>query len=142
MCHTSHVVVATGVPPGMQNWRICDLELFCYIIIIKAWGHLWRGCSINVLTDNEPTRMLLEGGRSRDRLRLAMAREIVGHQFVNDFRIHSTRIATGDNLCADSLSRLAEPGQWKRFQDFVAAHGVTPTRCEVRPHWFVLGQPD
>ena len=141
-CHATGEFIATGVPPGMQNWRICDLELFCYIIIIKAWGHLWRGCSINVLTDNEPTRMLLEGGRSRDRLRLAMAREIVGHQFVNDFRIHSTRIATGDNLCADSLSRLAEPGQWRRFQDFVAAHGVTPTRCEVRPHWFVLGQPD
>ena len=139
--HATGEFIATGVPPGMREWRICDLELFCYVLCIRAWSHQWRGCTINILTDNEPTRMLLEGGRSRDRLRLAMAREIVGHQFVGDFRLHSTRIATRDNLCADSLSRLAEPGQWARFQSFVATHGVTPSRCQVQPQWFILAQP-
>ena len=140
--HSTGQYIATGVPESMCSWKICDLELFCYILIIKAWGHMWRGCSINVLTDNEPTRMLLDRGRSRDKLRLALAREIVGHQYVGDFRLHSTRIATGDNICADSLSRLAEAGQWERFQGFMASHGVSPTRCEVQPGWFTLGQPD
>ena len=133
--------IATGVPEAMRSWHIADLELFCYVLCIRAWGHLWRGAQINILTDNEPTRMLLQGGRSRNSLRLALAREIVGHQFRGDFRIHSSRISTGDNICADSLSRFHQPGQAARFANFVSSYGAAPTRTSVLPEWFEISEP-
>ena len=139
-CYASNEFIATGVPTSMESWLICDLELFCYILCIRAWGHNWRGCQLNILTDNEPTRMLLEGGRSRNSLRLALAREIVGHQFSGDFRLHSSRIATGDNTYADALSRLWQPGQSDRFWQAVNDHGVAPTRTEVLPEWFTVSE--
>lgn len=139
-CYATNEFIATGVPKSMESWLICDLELFCYILCIRAWGHKWRGCQLNILTDNEPTRMLLEGGRSRNSLRLALAREIVGHQFSGDFRLHSSRIATGDNTYADALSRLWQPGQSDRFWQAVNDHGVAPTRTEVLPEWFTVSE--
>ena len=69
--------IATTVPDFMRLWTIADLELFCHIISLRAWGHQWTYNQVNILTDSEPTRHLLQAGRSRLPLRLAMAREIV-----------------------------------------------------------------
>ena len=139
--YATNQYIATGVPTHMQSWHIADLELFCYVLCIRAWSQNWRGIQINILTDNEPTRMLLLGGRSRNSLRLALAREIVGHQFRGDFRVHSSRISTGDNVCADSLSRWYQPGQASRFFNFVSSFGAAPTRTSVLPEWFEISEP-
>ena len=131
--------IATGVPEAMREWTIADLELFAHLLAFRAWGRNWASHQLNVLTDNEATRFLLQNGRSRDSRRLAIARELVDLQFKGDFRFHSSRISTTDNLVADSLSRIGQPGKWQSFLDFCTLHGVAPARTQVRAEWFQLG---
>ena len=35
-----------GVPPEMQDWTICDLELAAITICVLLWGHQWAGQKI------------------------------------------------------------------------------------------------
>ena len=134
----THQFIATGVPREMWSWTIADLELFAHLLAFRAWGRDWAGHQLCVLTDNEATRYLLQRGRSRDSRRLEIARELVELQFRLEFRFHSARISTTDNLVADCLSRAGQTGKWQGFLDFCASHHVAPTRTEVRPEWFRL----
>ena len=86
----------------MSSWYIGNLELFAYVIALAIWGEGWRGHTVHCLTDNEGVRFLLQNGRTRDPLRLKMARTIVGLQFRGEYRIESARISTDQNGLAIS----------------------------------------
>ena len=134
--YTTGEYISSSVPDFMRLWSIADLELVCHVVCLRAWGHQWRHRQVHVLTDSEPTRHLLQAGRSRNSLRLAIAREIVGIQFTGEFRMYSSRIATGDNHLADALSRLGERGQWERFVQHASGCGSVPSRSHVPMDWF------
>ena len=70
---------------------------------------------------------------------MAISRELVQLQFEGEFRFHSTRISTSDNLVADCLSRAGQPGKWQSFLAVCEQYGVAPVRREVDPEWFQLG---
>ena len=93
---------------------------------------------VNLLTDNESVRYLLTAGKSRDPLRLSMARLIVGEQFRGEFRIIPARITTEQNTLADALSRLGEEGKWDLFSATVGESGAAPTQVFVREEFFDL----
>ena len=131
--------LACGVPPAFSHFTIADLELLVHIVSVRVWGHLWDSSEINILTDNESCRWLLRNGRSRDPVRLAMARTLVGLQFSGNFRLVSARVSTKENLLADRLSRLGTNGMWESFQAECAAFGVRPRRVPVLPEHFFFG---
>ena len=114
--------------------------MLAHLVCTRAWGRDWAEFQLNVLTDSEPTRFLIQFGRSRLPLRLAMARELVMLQFKGNFRIHSSRISTKANICADALSRLGQPGQWDRFMDYCTSYGVVPVRTDVVSEWFAVNE--
>ena len=128
--------IATGVPDDLLDWPISDLELVAYLLAIRAWKHLWSGMEISFLTDNEATRHLLQHGRTRIPRRLAIARAVVAEQVQGNFRISSDRISTTDNVMADSLSRLAQPGKLDEFNRACVNSNVVPVRVPVQPEWF------
>ena len=132
----THQFFATGVPPHMSAWYIGNLELFAYIIALSLWGNQWRGYSVHCLTDNEGVRFLLQNGRTRDPLRLKMARKIVGLQFRGGYRIESARITTEQNVVADALSRLGNADMWPRFSSICNTNGVVPCRVTVPAELF------
>lgn len=135
-CHANNQFLATSVPPAMHTWPIADLELLAHLLAVRAWGHLWRSHNVNILTDNESCRWLLQNGRSRDSRRLALARALVSEQFLGSFRIVSARISTSDNVLADPLSRLGQPGKWDEFREVCDSFGAVPVRVQVQSHWF------
>ena len=132
----NHQFFATGVPPHMSGWYIGNLELFAYIIALSLWGDQWRGHTVHCLTDNEGVRFLLQNGRTRDPLRLKMARKIVGLQFQGGYRIESARISTDQNVIADALSRLGSADMWHRFSSVCSNNGVVPCRVAVPAELF------
>ena len=127
---------ATGVPDDLLDWPIADLELVAYLLAIRAWKHLWSGMEVSFLTDNEATRFLMQLGRTRSTRRLAIARAVVAEQVQGNFRISSDRISTTDNVLADALSRLAQPGKADEFKQTCARSNVVPVRVPVQPEWF------
>ena len=61
-----------------------------------------------------------------------MARILVQHQFLQNFRIKSSRISTSQNVLADRLSRLAQPNAWQEFlAEIGSSSGVVPVRVPV-----------
>ena len=135
-CFANNEFFSTGVPPALAEWHIGDLELFAHIIALRVWGHGWGGTSVNVLTDNEGCRFLLLNGRTRDPLRLKMARCIVGLQFSGNYRIESARISTSQNVLADALSRAGDPTMLERFTSVCRSSNVRPVRVEIPPDVF------
>ena len=135
-CYFNNEYFATGVPDALLDWPIADLELVAYLLAIRAWKHLWSGMEISFLTDNEATRHLLQHGRTRIPRRLAIARAVVAEQVQGNFRISSDRISTSDNIMADALSRLAQPGKADEFKQACANANVVPVRVAVQPEWF------
>ena len=133
----NHQFFATGVPPFMSEWYIGNLELFAVIIAMSIWGKDWGGHSVHLLTDNEGVRFLLQNGRSRDTLRLHMARAIVGRQFRGNYRIETSRISTEQNTIADALSRLGSPAMWPRFTEICRNNDVVPRRIAVPAEIFL-----
>ena len=130
-CFASHQFFATGVPAALADWHISDLELLAIVIAISIWGPGWHGYAVNILTDNEATRHLLVSGRTRDPLRLKMARHIIGLQFEGNFRVHPARITSEQNGLADALSRAGVPGMWHHFFSVCRSHNVSPSRVDV-----------
>ena len=67
-----------------------------------------------------------------------MARLIVEEQFRGNYRLESARITTQQNLVADCLSRLGQPGKWLEFSAACENANVSPTRVELPPEAFSL----
>ena len=131
--------LACGVPEAFQHFPIADLELLVHLVAVRIWSQDWHACTINIATDNEACRYLLRNGRSRDPVRLAMARALVGCQFRGNFRLESVRVSTTENLLADRLSRLGAEGMAESFTAQCNRYGVTPTRVTVLPQHFRIG---
>ena len=133
---TNNQYLATGVPEHCRGWPIADLELVAHLLVLRAWGQDWSSLEVNLLTDNEACRSLLQNGRSRIPRRLALARAIVSEQIKGNYRISSDRISTHDNTLADCLSRWFQAGKRDEFWSTCSRYGVAPERVDVPPHWF------
>ena len=137
-CYHRNEYFACGVPSELADWPICDLELIAYLLATRLWHQHWHSHSVSFLTDNESCRYLLESGRSRDPRRLQIVRLLVEEQFTGNFRLQTARITTEDNLVADALSRLGQPGKPEVFTNYCKGYGVVPTRLEIPPEFFSL----
>ena len=134
--YATNEYLATGVPDELLEWPIADLELVAHLLVLRAWGHQWTSLEVNLLTDNEACRALLQNGRTRSNRRLALARQIVAEQVQGNFRISSDRISTHDNTLADCLSRWYQAGKRDEFWGTCGSAGVVPVRVAVPAHWF------
>ena len=81
-------------------------ELWPVVVAIHRWGVTWRNRRVTVVTDNTQVQRALNTGRSKNAYTMAWLREIFWVSAFYNINISAERIASADNIIADSLSRL------------------------------------
>jgi len=62
--------------PGWLDLTICDLEVLCHVVAVNIFSQDWQQLHILRETDSEPCFFLLKNGRSREQIRLEIARHV------------------------------------------------------------------
>ena len=136
--HSTGEFWACGAPSHALDLHIADLELYCHIIAARVWGHQWQDAHVLGHTDNEPTFYLLKNGRSRNDLRLRMARSFSTLQVSSGFIWESAWISTKLNHLPDYLSRFGDPTFRRKFADACTTRGIVPIQVPINPDWLEL----
>ena len=134
--HVTHEYFSCPPIPEFEDLEIADLELLAHIISIRLWSDAWKHKQVTMHTDKEACFWLLTKGRSRKDIRLRMSRWIATQQICKEFRVTSKWIPTSENNLADALSRMGDPAQRKKFQDYCNDMGGVPMSCHVTPEMF------
>ena len=81
-------------------------EMWPVVAGLHRWCSDWRDCIVEVVTDNTQVQHALRTGRSSNPSTMKWLREIFWVCAFHNIYIKTTRIASKDNILADSLSRL------------------------------------
>ena len=81
-------------------------EMWPVVAGIHRWCDSWRNCIVEVVTDNTQVQHAIRTGRSSNPSTMAWLREIFWVCAFHNIYLKATRIASKDNILADSLSRL------------------------------------
>ena len=127
----------TSVPQSYRDWTVADLELLSHLVAIRLWGEEWYGLQIYGLTDSEPCELLLRHGRSRIKLRFAMARAISSLEHRLNFRWVSGPIRSKENVLPDCASRWREPERRATFWQTCNRLNICPLERSI-PHEYFL----
>ena len=125
--------------PPLEKYKdlpICDLELLCVVIAVNIFSPDWERMLILGETDSEPCFFLLKNGRSREDLRLRMARHIAAKQVQFNFLWKPTWLSTHDNVIPDALSRWNSPKHRNIFFAECSRRGITPVNVPLTPEMF------
>ena len=88
-----------------QNLNINQLELLTILVSLKLWQDRLRGCTIEILTDNQVSVYALNHQRSSDHFMQCCLREIWLLLALNNIHLFACHICGKTNVLADSLSR-------------------------------------
>ena len=104
-----------------KQLNISQLELFTILIPFKFWQARLRGCTVEILTDNQVSVYALNNQRSSDHFMQCCLREIWLLLALNN--IHSSRAPHlwSTNVLADSLSRYHSADTYAAYVE----HAVT-----------------
>ena len=126
-----------GPPPvHLRHLGICDLETLCHVVSVHIWGPTWNQKQVLGQTDNTISYYLFTNGRSRDDLRLRMARVVAASQASHNYIWKPEWISTHVNLLPDALSRWASPKHQAVFVEECARLGITPKNIPLLPEYF------
>ena len=123
-------------PPYLQELDICDLETLCHVISCHVWASTWNKKQILGQTDNKVSFYLFTNGRSRNDLRLRMARFVASQQVEHEFVWTPEWISTHVNVIPDALSRWGTPAYQDIFFKECARLNIVPKKIEIRPEYF------
>ena len=126
-----------GPPPSeFESWDICDLETLCHVVSTHIWAPSWNYKQVLGQTDNMVSFYLFTNGRSRDNLRLEMARFVASAQVSHQFVWTPQWISTHRNVIPDALSRWGTQKYRDIFFAECARLNITPKKIELRPEYF------
>ena len=94
-------------PPfiASQKLNINQLELLTILVSLKLWQDRLRGCTVEILTDNQVSVYALNNQRSSDNFMQCCLREIWLLLALNNIHLFARHICGKTNVLADSLSR-------------------------------------
>lgn len=84
-----------------SNWK----ELTAVLLAVRLWGHLWRNCVVNIVSDNSATVGIINRGYSPCREYMRIARKLFWLAVRGGFEIRATWIPGSSNSIPDALSR-------------------------------------
>ena len=93
-------------PKEAYDSHINVTEMWPVVVGIHKWGQRWKNQSLLVITDNTQVQAALNTGRSVNASTMAWLREVFWVSAFFNISISAARIASVDNILADSLSRL------------------------------------
>jgi hypothetical protein len=109
------------------------------MIALKLFSSVLAGHDITVFIDNESVVSMLNSGKGRDSVMLAIAREIWRLQYTYNFTIVPTHIPSIDNSMADHLSHYYDRPHSHSIVDSLSESGRF-ARLEVDPYLFHVPQ--
>ena len=126
-----------GPPPqAYLHLRIEDLELLCHVVCCNLWSSQWSSKHVLGKTDNKACYWLLKNGRSREDLRLRMARFVAAKQVEDDFLCYSAWLSTHENKIPDALSRWSSEKHRELFWSECSRLGLSPKKIELLDEHF------
>ena len=90
------------------NIGILHYELWVVIIAVRIWGSKFKGKVIRVRSDNEAVSIIINTGRSKDKMLQKLLRELMWWMAIYEFKIKSVHIMGKINKLPDLLSRWTE----------------------------------
>ena len=100
------------VPPpsdfGELPRNINVFELFAVLVGLRRWGPHLGDTLIQIVTDNNQVRYMINTGRSANKICMSWLREIFWLCFVFNVDLYAVYISSRDNVFADALSRLSD----------------------------------
>jgi hypothetical protein len=112
--------------PRLAPHHINVKELAAVILAAQTWRHAWAHHHVVVHTDNRVTEALINKGAARNITCLYLLRHLASLAILNNFTISASYIPGNDNIIADAISRLHEPGKLLTLCNIL---NVTPTQC-------------
>jgi hypothetical protein len=122
-----------------QSIRECHInvkELAAIVLAVRRWGLAWRGCRVVIWTDNTTAMYAMNKGTSKNRVMMALLREVFWMSCVFDIEIQCRHIAGVENWEADCVSRLFENGRLFQLEALLGFR--TPLFYVVWPVAFLL----
>lgn len=112
--------------PEVQDTHINVKETLAVAAAVYRWAPSWRGCQVIVHTDNMTAKAAFNKGRTNNSLIMPHIRNTFWLSQAYDFVITLQHIKGSNNIEADCVSRLTEPGQLQ-FWCSLLAEGCTYT---------------
>lgn len=96
------------------------LEAVAALSAVQRWGPVLSGKTGYILLDNEPLEWSWKKGRSKSPRVNAVLRAILLLLLQYDAQVFPLRVQSSDNVVADALSRIHEPGStgWTQVQQW------------------------
>lgn len=123
------------------NWNVdCPLfadshinikEVLAAVIAAHHWGHLWTNHKILLMTDNTVTVSGINRGTSKNKTIMGLLRYLFCLSVQYNFVIRAVHIAGVNNVKADLISRLHEPGSFWSLENPMCVPGpwAYPYHC-------------
>ena len=88
-----------------KKFHISVLEMLAIIILLRLWGHYFKGQRIVIFCDNLSVCQILSSGKSKSEPLQDCLREICYLAACNQFEIKTQHLASDENRISDILSR-------------------------------------
>jgi hypothetical protein len=92
--------------PKLKDANINVLELQTVLVAARRWCKLWKGCHIQVKSDNVSTIAAINNTTSRSPALLSIVKELFWLSVEFEFRLSAVHLPGKFNLFSDKLSRL------------------------------------
>lgn len=116
--------------PLLQPHHINTKELAAVVLSALRWRHLWAGHHVIVHTDSDVTKAIINKGSARNMTCLHLL-QLLGALAVDyGFTVSAVHIPGRDNVLADTISRLHEPGCLDRLCSMLQIPAYPPCYIE------------
>jgi hypothetical protein len=101
-CHWFQIQWGAG---QMASASIAAKELFPIVVACVVWGHMWQGCTVRCISDNEAAVQVINQRYAKDALLMHMIRCLFFVCAKFDVNLVAKHTPGKDNVLADALSR-------------------------------------
>ena len=99
---------------GYNQFHVVQLEMQNVLVAIRVWANQWRGKTIVIACDNQAVVLVVNTGKTKDRILGAIARTIAMEVSLADINLRLIHILRKNNIVADNLSRYYINDQHKK----------------------------
>ena len=111
--------------PRLSPHHINTKELATVIMAAQVWCRTWANHHVVIHTDNQVTEAVINNGTARNSTCLELLKHLASLALQFNFTISAAYIPGVENIMADTISRLHEPG---KFNLLGTLFNVSPTR--------------
>jgi hypothetical protein len=117
--------------PTFEDCHINIKEVLSVVWAAHHWGHLWSNLKVCIFTDNMTTVSAINKCSSKNSVIMGLLRYLFWLSATNNFHLKAVHIPGKNNIVADVISRLHEPGAfWSINNPLSCNRGLAyPNQC-------------